>query len=297
MDNTNIAFLVCHRGALGDFILTWPSILLLRRSFKGYRFVGLGRPDYMALAVKLGILDEFHDAESAGMIDFFEDGKLPGNLGRPEKGVLWLKDAKRTADLLKQNSGCDFIPLEPFPSEKIHVAKFHLRGILKYLDVKESFEPVSLTPEFHFPAKNTILIHPGSGGPKKNFSPEFYLEAAKFAGERLKADVKFIIGPVELEKGLGRYFPDTRTLTPENSSTLADVLAGASLFIGNDSGVGHLAGFLGVPSIILYKDTDPEIWGVVGRKVSFLKCHGTDPENALARLEIELQMPIITKTR
>ena len=93
MNNNNKTFLVCHRGALGDFILTWPAILLLRKHFPEYKFVGLGRPDYMKLAIKLGILEEFHDADSAGMSDFFGNGIIPEKLGKPGKGVLWLKDA------------------------------------------------------------------------------------------------------------------------------------------------------------------------------------------------------------
>ncbi|HCE44114.1 MAG TPA: hypothetical protein DET40_11245 [Lentisphaeria bacterium] len=300
MMTTCKTFLICHRGALGDFILAWPAMLMLRKHFPEYRFIGLGRPEYMKLAVKLGLLEEFHDAESACMLDFFENGIIPESLGSPEKGILWLKDAGKTVELLKKNSNCSFAPIEPFPSEKIHVAKFHLREILNYLKIKESFNPIELIPDNYFPAKNIILVHPGSGSSKKNYSPEFYLEAAKFAEDHFKAgrfrrnrrlrtdgseshpylksdnfaaalEVKFILGPVEIEKGIAKYFPDTRTLTPEHSSALADLLCGTRLFIGNDSGVGHLAGFLGVPAIILYKSTDPEIWGVVGRKTAYLK--------------------------
>ncbi|MFZ2658249.1 MAG: glycosyltransferase family 9 protein [Victivallales bacterium] len=270
MTNTIKTFLICHRGALGDFILTWPAIQLLRKHFPEYKFIGLGRPEYMKLAVKLGILEEFHNVESACMLDFFENGMIPEFLGKPEKGILWLKDAGETAELLKKNSNCCFAPIAPFPVEKMHVAKFHVREILKYLKIKDSFEPVDLIPEPYFPAKNIILIHPGSGSSKKNYSPEFYLEAAKFAEEHFKTEVKFILGPVEIEKGMGNFFPADKTLTPGNASALADILSGTRLFIGNDSGVGHLAGFLGVPTIILYKNTDPEIWGVVGRETAYL---------------------------
>ncbi len=271
MNKIKKSFLICHRGALGDFILTWPSILLLRRNFPEHKFIGLGRPNYMKLAVNLEIVDEWHDAESARMLDFFENGIITEELGRPEKGVLWLKDAKKTADLLRKNSACSFAPLDPFPSEKIHVAEFHVREISKCLQIKESFAPISLIPEHSFPFKNIIFIHPGSGSPNKNYSPEFYLETAKFAEDHFKIPVKFILGPVEMEKGTSKFFPADETFTPENSSALADILGGAFLFIGNDSGVSHLAGFLGVPSIVLYKNTDPEIWGAIGRKTAYLK--------------------------
>lgn len=269
MNNNKKTFLVCHRGALGDFILTWPAILLLRKHLSEYEFIGLGRPDYMKLAVKLGILENFHDADSSVMLDFFETGIIPGKLGTPEKGVLWLKDAWKTAELLKNNSNCTFVPMEPFPKEQIHVAKFHVREILKYFRFKETIDLQTLTPEHSFSPKDTILIHPGSGSLKKNYSPEFYMKVAKFAETHFKKDVKFILGPVEMEKGYGKSLPADKTIAPETASALADVIGGAYLYIGNDSGASHLSGFLGTPTISLYRNTDPEIWGVVGRKVKW----------------------------
>ncbi|MCX6985856.1 MAG: hypothetical protein NT118_14075, partial [Lentisphaerae bacterium] len=199
MSNSNKTFLICHRGALGDFILTWPAILLLRKHFPDYKFVGLGRPDYMKLAIKLGILEEFHDADSTGMSYFFENGRIPEKLGKPGKGVLWLKYAGKTVELLKKNSSLDFAPIEPFPAEKIHVEKYHIRELSKYYGLKETANIIDLTPEYSFPPTNIILIHPGSGSPKKNYSPEFYLKVAKFAETHFNRDVKFILGPVEME--------------------------------------------------------------------------------------------------
>ncbi|MFA6291113.1 MAG: glycosyltransferase family 9 protein [Victivallales bacterium] len=289
MNSSNKAFLICHRGALGDFILTWPAICLLRRHFPEYKFTGLGRPDYMKLAVKLGILEEFHDSDSPVMPNFFEEGIFPKELGGPEKGVIWLKDARKTAELLKRNSNCDFAPVEPFPAEKIHVAKFHIREILKYLKMKGSFNPVDLTPEYLFTPKDIIYIHPGSGSLKKNYSPDFYLELAKFAEMHFKKEVKFILGPVEMEKGAVKFFPAGKTLAPENASALADVLGGAYLYIGNDSGASHLSAFLGMPTVAIYRSSDPEIWGVLGRKVKWLK--GSKEYALLKELIEKIQEP------
>jgi hypothetical protein len=320
-------FLVCHRGALGDFILTWPAIFLLKNHFHEYEFIGLGRPDYMKLAVKLGLLRKFHDADSTAMADFFETGIIPEKLGRPERGVLWLKDAKKTADLLKKNSNCDFTPIEPFPAEKIHVAKFHIREISRYFKISRgnctiqfpteggfSYPPTftsiggqecppsviwsnisneqidleSLTPEHSFPVKDIIYIHPGSGSSKKNYSPDFYLKVAKFAETHFKKNVKFILGPVEMERGFDKFFPADKTIVPENTSDLADILGEAFLYIGNDSGVGHLAGFLGIQTVVLYKNTAPEIWGVVGRKVKLIE--GSDENTLLKKLIEKLKL-------
>ena len=48
---------------------------------------------------------------------------------------------------------------------------------------------------------------------------------------------------------------------------LAAILSQCSLFIGNDSGITHLAAALGVPTIALFGPTDPYVWGPRGKKV------------------------------
>jgi heptosyltransferase-3 len=41
-------------------------------------------------------------------------------------------------------------------------------------------------------------------------------------------------------------------------------------FVGNDSGITHLAGYLGIPTLALFGPTDFRIWGPVGRRVEIL---------------------------
>ena len=48
---------------------------------------------------------------------------------------------------------------------------------------------------------------------------------------------------------------------------LAGVLASASLYLGNDSGVTHLAAAVGAPTIAVFGPTDPVIWAPVGPRV------------------------------
>jgi hypothetical protein len=51
---------------------------------------------------------------------------------------------------------------------------------------------------------------------------------------------------------------------------LARFLAGAGAYIGNDSGITHLAAALGVPTIALFGPTDPAVWGPRGKRVRIL---------------------------
>jgi ADP-heptose:LPS heptosyltransferase len=61
---------------------------------------------------------------------------------------------------------------------------------------------------------------------------------------------------------------------PADLVALYNALRSASLFIGNDSGPAHLAGHLGVPTIVLYGPTTPLIWKPLGPKVTPLEVAG-----------------------
>src|SRR5262249_17739144 len=52
---------------------------------------------------------------------------------------------------------------------------------------------------------------------------------------------------------------------------LAALLRRARLFLGNDSGLGHLAGLLGVPTLALFGPTDPPRWAPLGPRVRVLR--------------------------
>jgi ADP-heptose:LPS heptosyltransferase len=44
-------------------------------------------------------------------------------------------------------------------------------------------------------------------------------------------------------------------------SEIKSLMAGASLFVGNDSGPAHVAAALGVPAVVIFGASDPAIWG------------------------------------
>jgi ADP-heptose:LPS heptosyltransferase len=125
------------------------------------------------------------------------------------------------------------------------------------------------------------LIHPGSGSPAKNYQLRFYRDLADDLRHRGYPEVRFVLGPVEAEDGhMVRYLaegtPGVKIEVPEDVEALARLQAGASLYIGNDSGASHLAGVLGTATIALYKITDPEVWGVMGRRVKNIRAGNED---------------------
>ncbi|HNT87980.1 MAG TPA: glycosyltransferase family 9 protein, partial [Candidatus Hydrogenedentes bacterium] len=48
---------------------------------------------------------------------------------------------------------------------------------------------------------------------------------------------------------------------------IAGILAGARLYIGNDSGITHLAAAVGCPTVAVFGPTDPTVWAPRGARV------------------------------
>lgn len=275
-------FLICHRGALGDFILTWPALFCLRKALPHYQFIGIGRTEYMRLAISFGLFDTYIDKESAGLIDFFCGKSIPEQIGSPHGAVLWLTEGQKVVDLLKKSALLPVVSITPFPDEQTHLAQY-------YCSIVQSHFPITVPQELSdcFPARVTerryALIHPGSGSPGKNFSPQFYRILSNELKQHGYHETGFIFGPVEDEKMNTEDFAGEWIERPKDVEALADLLSGASLFIGNDSGVSHLSGFMGTPTIALYKTTDPEKWGVLGRKVTHI--FTADEKSALHKIQ------------
>lgn len=102
------------------------------------------------------------------------------------------------------------------------------------------------------PRHGAVIAHPYSGSAKKNY-PGFAGIARQFPS------MQWTCGPEEDWPGAVRH---------ENLGELARWISGASLFIGNDSGITHLAAALGVRTIALFGPTDPAVWCPPGPNVS-----------------------------
>lgn len=269
-------FLICHRGALGDFILTWPALYCLRKALPHCQFFGIGRPEYMQLAISKGLLDTYIDNESASLLDFFCGKRIPEEIGSPQGAVLWLTDGQEVAEILRQAASLPVVCIQPFPQTETHLAKYYCSAIQSHFCITI---PQNLSD--CFPARVTegdyALIHPGSGSLMKNYSQHFYLDLANLLRRSGYPKVSFIFGPVEEERMCKDDFTGECIECPRDATALADLLSHASLYIGNDSGVSHLAGFTGTQAIALYKTTDPKTWGVLGKDVTHIQADDEKP--------------------
>ena len=131
--------------------------------------------------------------------------------------------------------------------------------------------PCALIPRIPLTARghrDAIVIHPFSGSKRKNWPLASFRELA----ENLPYPVEWTAGPDETLSSAIRF---------ANLADLAGWIAGAKLYIGNDSGITHLAAACGVKTIALFGPTAPEIWSPRGNNVSVLH------RNPLDRLPVQ----------
>jgi hypothetical protein len=102
------------------------------------------------------------------------------------------------------------------------------------------------------PRRDFVAVHPFSGSPKKNWPLDSFAGLAT----RLPLPVEFAAGPEEKLYGARRF---------DDLWDLARWLASARLYIGNDSGISHLAAAVGTPVIAIFRTTDPRVWAPRGR--------------------------------
>lgn len=100
------------------------------------------------------------------------------------------------------------------------------------------------------------VIHPFSGGRKKNWPLAGFQEVARALG-----DVCWLAGPEEVLDGSVHF---------DSLADVARCIAGAELYIGNDSGITHLAAAVGVRVTAIFGPSEPRVWAPRGDNVCVL---------------------------
>ncbi len=150
------------------------------------------------------------------------------------------------------------------------------------------------------PQQNSlVIIHPGAGSKRKRWPFKGFLEVAGALKKTDFAQVIFLVGPAEADLlmsikerarkgkfslgqgvGLGDKLPrgncagHSRDYWYCNIQDLSEALAlieASSFFIGNDSGLTHLAAFLGVATVAIFGPSSPKRWAPMGNCVKLLR--------------------------
>jgi len=143
-------------------------------------------------------------------------------------------------------------------NRKVHTAE-HIASAMFYLGVPPSEVPRArlYVPAGPRPQRGPYaVIHPLASSPQKTWPAERFLGIARRMAEEWGLETVFIGGPGD---DLSPFASHTVVAGAPLSEVKA-LLAGAALFVGNDSGPAHMAAALGVPVLVIFGDSDPHIW-------------------------------------
>ena len=281
-------FLVLRGGALGDFIVTLPALAALRARWPDAFVEVVGYTHIAELARAGGLADRVTSLHGANIARFFS---LRPDF--PEEQVEWIRSFDfiltylhdpdgLVADNLKRAGARTVLYGSPLVTEGHAVD--HLMKPLEGLAVyaRESIPRLDLPPAAKAAGRALLarhrvtgpfaVLHPGSGSPRKNRPLARFLEwADRLHRERGWTPV-FLTGEADAEVAQqlekeGAPFLHLQNLPLIN---VAELLCAASHYIGNDSGITHLAAALGTPTLALFGPTDPNQWAPRGPHVRIL---------------------------
>jgi ADP-heptose:LPS heptosyltransferase len=287
--------LIIHQGALGDFILSLPAIGAFRHAYPGSSIEIWGYTDILRLVEGRFYADAIASINRPGMSNLYsESASAPDALLERircfDLVVLFGGELLRTfADNLLKHGARTVCRISTFPEEggETHVIDHQLLQLSKLGIQAAGAVPVLFPAEEdrrrarQFCADHaieadtfTVALHMGSGSRKKAWPPGHCAGLAIRLAACKSARVVILTGPAET--GLqqdrrelvssGRCIMLDRQPLPE----LAAILNRCSVFVGNDSGITHLAAAAGVPVVSLFGPTDPRVWGPRGNDVTIL---------------------------
>ncbi len=300
-------------GAIGDFILTLPAIQLLRTTLPDTAVEILGYLPAIELAKAANLADATRSIEYGPLSNFFipsglldpdlmayfksfsvvvsylydPDGFFRGNMERCGVSTLiegphrveTAEDAEpAAAQLAKPLERLALFLEEPFV--RLQLKAEHATKARQFLETKKNVSS----------ATKLIALHPGSGSPRKNWSFESWLEVAERLHGKFPGSAFLIVSGEAEDRTITEFlslmfqrqlpFVHAHHLPlPEISALLSE----AAIFLGHDSGISHLAAASGVPCVLAFGPTDPDIWAPKNPGVKTVSA----PEGDLSRLTTE----------
>ncbi len=282
------AALLIRLGGLGDLVVALPAISLLRKAFPEASFRLLARAGYGELLREAGVVDAVSEADDPAWTPLFDGGGTPSPEFRAALGRLdcvagwfhgaagrppWREDLLRAEGAPAVGSPPVFRPFMYDRESSIPISRYFFDRTAEFVRAEgrpaAGFEDCRLlfgrSPR---PGERFGVVHPGSGGRLKLWP----LERFRSVIEALAADgLDGLVVTGEAEASLEGELQAMplprgwrRAVRPPLPG-LADALRRAAVYVGNDSGVTHLAAACGTETIAVFRDEFVPAWRPFGR--------------------------------
>jgi ADP-heptose:LPS heptosyltransferase len=289
--------LVLHGGAIGDFVLTLGVIQGMRAAAN---VTLIGRTTVAELAAPRNGIDAFYDLDAGGFHALFQPGAVPNDRARRaiaghELAVSFLGDLPVVEAQLRALGVARVVSIDPRPRPEhaLHITEQWRADLTKAGVSISHCEPHVTVPASELGAARTefarlfesrdagvIILHPGSGSPDKCWPVAKWTALVRPLRERGLACAT-LVGPAERERfSPGELAPLLASAPALETASLAGVaawLAASRAFVGNDSGISHLAAAVGASVIAIFGPTDPATWRPLSKKTTIVHQAGGWP--------------------
>ena len=306
--------LVGRPGALGDTLLVAPALARLRRTCPHAQLTYWGNEPAAGLLRQMDLVDRVVSFDHLALVPLFigaggvrapetasRIGKL---LDRPEAAILWLRRSDGVRQALAA-LGCTTMVSTPSlpPGTRTdgstepgaappHAATYLVQTLDGWLGPGPgsafSLPPLAPTTDARAWAsalwqqlglpddQPVIALHPGSGSVRKNWPAERFASVAALLAAR---DVVTLLieGPADATAAArvaALAGASVRRVPAATLDRIAALLGRCRAYLGNDSGITHLAALTGTPTVAVFGPTDPTVWRPLGLHTRVVRAAG-----------------------
>jgi heptosyltransferase-3 len=234
-DRPPLKTLLIRPGAIGDCIVSLPALEHLRSEYTEVWVRSVNQP-----LIRFADRVDSIAATGLDLVGIRTPERTMERLAQFDRIISWY--GTHHEEFRAAVRGLPFTFHAPLPRDGArHAVDFYAEQV---------GAPLGLTPRIPVGAvarRETIVMHPFSGSARKNWPLARFRELAA----ALPWPVEWTAGPEEPLEGALRF---------EDLGQLAQWLAGARGYIGNDSGISHLAAAVGLPVVALFRETNSAVW-------------------------------------
>ncbi len=300
--------LIIQPGAIGDSILSVPLAAFMKETMQLGVIDVLGHTEYVGILPGRTCINRISSIDSIDLHRLFVEPKtfnladgdplihaftgyawivtFMGEAGSDfEQNLIFTANCTHSAEVVT-------LSLKPPEDCSEHLIDFYIKQFISQSGL--TIEVQQIQPESHLiqatkadmnkgaellteiglsPHEKLVVIQPGSGASNKCWHMDNFLTVAKELRSQ-GTEVIFLLGPAELEKfgaaTIKKFKSVAKCLKELPISQVLRLLSCANVFVGNDSGITHLAAMLGVRTIALFGPTKPDVYKPVGADVTVL---------------------------
>jgi len=294
--------LLFRLGGLGDLLVAFPSIHLLRKKLFPCSLSLVCREEYGEILKETGVVDNLVSSSQASLAPLFESQPYPQELtqwlGEFSLILGWLQKESS----LNQKEFCTFLDKKKCrffvvsPDIPGQISRHFFERTREFLSQEEgpspSFNDCTLMPlspsqreeglkllgeefsmhkdELELGTHKIVVVHPGSGNKSKCWPLDNFIAIInELDQERYRGVLVTGYAETDLENKLKRHTLPKNWVWLHNPPLLklSGLLTVSALYLGNDSGITHLAAACGTKVVAHFRNDPEAAWRPYGQTI------------------------------